>query len=228
MPRIYKLSRAGLRLLYKVRHHKGHGVHSPFVFNLINKVIEEKTPYYKYADIKYHLDNSGYTKYKITKYDHLSFKLANYFEAKNILEIGMDKGINTLHLTAPHSDISCTCVNSKSADTAIAKCILDQWQRNVKLIDESEMAVIAEQMDCIYINLNEYKKLTDDNITFLKSISSDNTFIIVKGIRTNKQSKLLWKKISEMEGRTAVLDLFNLGIVFFNKSLYRWSYQISF
>lgn len=228
MPRIYKLSRAGLRLLYKIRHHKGHGIHSPFVFNLINRVIEEKTPYYKYEDITHYIRNNSDIKYKITKNERLSFRLVNYFEAKNIMEIGSGKGINTLYLTAPYSDISCICVNSFRVDTRISQRLFNYWERDIKLIEEDRLTQISKKMDCIYINLNEYKKLPDSIIPFLKTICYDKTFIIVRGIRTNKRSKTLWKNISEMEGRTAMLDLFNIGIIFFDKSLYRWNYQISF
>ena len=40
-------------LLYRsIRYRKGFGVHSPFVFDLITKVIEEKCPYYSFQDIE--------------------------------------------------------------------------------------------------------------------------------------------------------------------------------
>lgn len=45
-----------LRMYWKhwllARHRRGHGVHSPLVFDLITKVIEETLPYYCYDDIE--------------------------------------------------------------------------------------------------------------------------------------------------------------------------------
>ena len=40
-------------LLYRgIRYRRGYGVHSPFVFNLITKVIEERCSYYSFYDIE--------------------------------------------------------------------------------------------------------------------------------------------------------------------------------
>ena len=40
-------------LLYRgIRYRKGYGVHSPFVFNLITKVIEERCSYYSFNEIE--------------------------------------------------------------------------------------------------------------------------------------------------------------------------------
>ncbi len=38
--------------LFQARHRHGHGVHSPFLFDLIVNVIEEKWPYYCYEEIE--------------------------------------------------------------------------------------------------------------------------------------------------------------------------------
>lgn len=38
--------------LNQSRHRKGHGVHSPFVFDLITNVVEENNPYYCYDNIE--------------------------------------------------------------------------------------------------------------------------------------------------------------------------------
>ena len=44
--------RKGILLYRGIRYRKGFGVHSPFVFNLITKVIEERCQYYSFYDIE--------------------------------------------------------------------------------------------------------------------------------------------------------------------------------
>lgn len=228
MPRIYKLSRTGLKLLYKVRHHRGHGIHSPFVFNLVTKVIEEKAPYHAYDDIKFALDSLTEKHFKLNKQNKLMFKLANHFEVKRVLEIGSGFGVNTLCLTAPSSSIECTCVEISEQKAALARKLHHNWPRKINLYTKEELPVLADKQDCILIDLNNYNHLPADINKYLMELSHEKTFIIVKGIRTNKRYQMLWRNILNIESRTAVLDLFNTGILFFDKQLYKWNYQISF
>lgn len=224
---MYKLSRTGIKLLYKIRHHRGHGIHSPFVFNLINKVIEEKSPYLIYEDIQCHLESTPALKYKITKYNKLSFRLVNYFGAKRILELGSGTGINTLYLTAYTSNTVCVCYETDDKKYVEAKERYKDWDRNIILHTES-FPVLEEKQDCVFINLNSSGCLPESLPEYLESISHEKTFIVVEGIRTNSRCKMLWKGIADIQARTAMLDLFNIGIIFFDKQLYRWNYQISF
>lgn len=228
MARIYKLSRAGLKLLYKIRYHRGHGIHSPFVFNLATKVIEEKTPYHAYGDIRFVLDSFTKKHFQLNKYNKLLFKLVNYFKAKHILEIGSGFGLNTLCLTAPSSDIECICVETSEKKYTIAQDLYDKWERNIQLHTNKELPVLTQKIDCILLDLNNFNSFNPSIVQYLINASHEKTFIIIKGIRTNKRCQALWKSILKIESRTVALDLFNIGILFFDTKLYRWNYKISF
>lgn len=41
-----------IKAIRRLRHRRGFGVHSPFAFSLITKVIEENFMYYSYAEIE--------------------------------------------------------------------------------------------------------------------------------------------------------------------------------
>ena len=114
-------------LLYRgLRYRKGFGVHSPFVFNLITKVIEEKASYYCLDDIELIRKQMLYREEMITcpkywrkgkaysltigqivkqlaiksKHGALLFRLTNYFHPKEILQIGASMGLSTLYLSS--------------------------------------------------------------------------------------------------------------------------------
>lgn len=229
MPRIYKLSRTGLKILYKIRHHRGHGIHSPFVFNLVTKVIEEKTPFHIYDDIEFILRATSLKQNQLDKTNKLLFRLINYFGSKHILEIGSGYGINTLCLTAPSKDIKCICVESSEKKCILATELYSKWQRDVTLhTTDNTLPYIYEKQDCIVIDLANYNNLPPNLNEYLLNLSYHKTFIIIKGIRTNRRHQMLWRSIRDMESRTVALDLFNIGIVFFDPKLYRWDYKISF
>ena len=110
-------------LLYRgIRYRKGYGVHSPFVFNLITKVIEEHCSYYSFYDIELIRKQLLFRDNIITypdrqqkgklrrrtvgeivereaikpKHGALLFRLANYFKSQNILQLGPSMGLSTL------------------------------------------------------------------------------------------------------------------------------------
>ncbi len=76
---------------------KGHGIHSPFAYEFITKVIYSGYAYYAYFDIKKLL-----AKQKIEPYNerlhHLSYRLIQYFKPDKTLEINPENNINSLYL----------------------------------------------------------------------------------------------------------------------------------
>lgn len=229
MPRIYKISRTGLKFIYKVRYHRGHGIHSPFVFNLVNRVIEEKLPYYAYSDIEDYVCLNKKSALKVDKTSRLLFRMVNYFGAKKILEIGAGEGINTLYLTASSSQIICHSLELHPSEYKKAKELYAEWNRTI-ILHSQELPVSSptEKQDCVYINLKKYKQLNDDDLNIITKLIHSKTFLVVEGIRTNRKYWALWNKVKGLNGRTVVLDLFNIGIIFFNPELYPWEYKISF
>ncbi|GAB6012963.1 O-methyltransferase [Viscerimonas tarda] len=227
MPRIYRISKPGIRIFYKIRHHHGHGIHSPFVYNLIVNVIEEKAPFYAYQEIKDYLSIHSKVKKRTSKSNLLSFRLANYFGSKNILEIGSGYGINTLCLTAPSSGSKCICVELSHTKTEISKELYKNWNRAIILYTD-KLPPITEKQDCICLDLRNYPANFEELKHYLFGNITDNSFIIIKGIRTNRGHQLLWKSLIEDNKVRVSLDLFHEGILFFDPKLYKRNYKLSF
>lgn len=107
---------------------KGHGIHSPFIFDLVNNVIDNTGIFYGFDDIekirKELLQNnniikindlgagskkfssekrkiSDIAKYSLKSAKQASFlmRIANHINAKNIIEIGTSLGITTIYLS---------------------------------------------------------------------------------------------------------------------------------
>lgn len=228
MSRLYRWPKKGVRVIYKIRHHRGHGVHSPFVYNLIRNVIEEKLPYYFYGDLEAYLDHFDGREWRLKKEYKLAFRLVNYFNAKRILEIGSGVGINTLCLASSSKQISCYAVEGNCMKFELASKLYADHEKNIVQLKNIKDIPQNEPFDCICINLNNYHPLTAYFMTELVNLCHDKSFIIVKGIRKSKKQNQLWKCLTANERRTAELDLFHMGILFFDKNLYRWKYQISF
>jgi predicted O-methyltransferase YrrM len=122
-----KLFAAGKYLKYRLGAGNAHDVHSPFVFDLLNNVISDHTPFYGFEVIeslrsKHLLDQKAINvndfgtgrvtrsekisdiarkALKSKKYSQLLFRLVNHFNCNNILELGTSLGITTLYLALP-------------------------------------------------------------------------------------------------------------------------------
>lgn len=227
MPKIFHLSKAGARLLYKVRHHKGHGIHSPFVFGFITKVIEEKTQYHAYEDVRNYLNLFPDLSFRENKTHRLLLKIVNYFNIKNILELGGGTGINTLYMTVTASDIKCLSVELSSVKYDKAQKLYNEWNRSV-VQSKEQFPSVNEKKDCIFVDLRNYKVPHNEMITYLLSLAHEDSVIIIDGIRTNRKLQALWKMLVQQNDVIVSLDLFHLGILFFDKKYYKRNYKLSF
>lgn len=227
MPKIFRLSKAGARLLYKVRHHRGHGIHSPFVFSFITKVIEEKTQYHAYEDVRNYVNRFPDFSFRENKTHRLLLKIVNYFKVKTILELGSGSGINTLYMTVTASDIECLSVELSPVKYEKAQQLYNEWHRNV-LQSKEQFPIINEKKDCIFVDLRNYKVPHNELVIYLLSLVHKDSIIIIDGIRTNRKLQTLWKMLVQQDEVIVSLDLFHLGILFFDKKYYKRNYKLSF
>src|SRR5205085_10137569 len=112
-------------LKYRFRASNAHGIHSPFVFDLLNNVIHDKSEFYGFELIEslrskllldHHrikvtdfgtgkkfreqsISSIAAKSVKSKKYAQLLFRLANKFKPETILELGTSLGISTLYLS---------------------------------------------------------------------------------------------------------------------------------
>lgn len=161
-----------IRYLLKAKHRKGYGVHSPFAFDLITNVFEEKNHYYSYSEIEkirqellanistidvvdFGTGTSGKRKIseitsrslKSEKYAQLMFRLANVLKPNIILELGTSFGITTAYLASANPNAVVYSLEGCPQTATIAKSVLDKCKlKNVTLcvgnIDETLSEVL--------------------------------------------------------------------------------------
>lgn len=148
--------RKSLLIYRSIRYRRGYGVHSPFVYNLITKVIEEKSAYYSFYDIELlrkqllfdetpvsypDRQNRGkrrsrtvadITRKEAIKPSHgaLLFRLVNYFKSRRILQVGTNIGLSTLYLTSYSHELRCVALESVPAFSPIAKRLFEKAAHN--------------------------------------------------------------------------------------------------
>lgn len=121
-----------LSYINRAGHCSGHGVHSPFAFNLITNVIECKHPYYVFPALEFLRKELLHDKSEIFVSDYgtgssgkrivsqiaarslkskkeaqLLFRLAHSSKPINIVELGTSLGLTTAYLASVDSRINC-------------------------------------------------------------------------------------------------------------------------
>lgn len=253
--------RKGILLYRGIRYRKGFGVHSPFVFNLITKVIEERCPYYSFNDIELLRKQLLQKEDKITypdrqqkgkvrcrtigqivereairaKHGALLFRLANYFKPKHILQLGPAMGLSTLYLTSYATGLKCIALENVPEFASIAQMAFDKAAHNpIDLRVGGYMDLLPaalkeiEQLDFVFFN-TLYEQQNNSRLfkECLKQVHNDTVFVF-EGIKASRKMREFWKEVCACPEVTVTIDLYSMGIVFFNKRLHKRDYIVYF
>ena len=210
------------RWLLRKKQAKGHGVHSPFAYNLITNVIYSPYSFYAFSDIYEIISRNDINpEDSITAFNHLSFRLVHYLQSGKILEINSGTGINTLFLTAPSSHIHCKCMEKDSEKRIVAERLYAQRELEVEFI--SSLSVCErERYDAIFINLEDG---CIPDIRILAELSYPGTFWAFHPIKKGR-AKQFWDEIVHNVTTRVTFDTQGTGIVFLRPDLHKEHYWV--
>lgn len=213
----------------RLKQSRGHGVHSPFAFELITQVFRSPHSFYAFSDIPERLRIHGEDPRVITSFNHLSFRLVHHFNARNILEVNPGAGINTLFLMAPSTQINCTWLEGKpggDSHRSILPLLPRQPHRVVAqptlsgemvpfdeylyVHGEGQHALMEGQFDAIFVNCSHAPLLS---INQLFRWGHERTFWVIHPI--NKEpGKQYWKQIVHDKRSNVAFEGIKMGTVF--------------
>lgn len=171
---------------------------------------------------------SGIAKYaaKSPKFGQILFRLANKFKPKNIIEIGTSLGISTMYLAAPNSNTKVYTIEGCPNIAKVAKVNFKKIGfNNISLINdtfEKALPNLLEQMsevEMVYIDGNHTKNATLSYFNQLLPKITSQTILIFDDIYWSSEMEDAWGQIKNHPKITVTIDLFELGIVFFNPEL---------
>ncbi|MDR1609945.1 MAG: hypothetical protein LBS08_00340 [Candidatus Symbiothrix sp.] len=225
---------AQIKLYRKLRYRKGFGVHSPFIYNLITKVIEEKTPYYVFDEIEQFRKGLSLRKETQHKnYGALLFRIVHFFKCRNVLQIRACTGVLSLYLSmASRKDCTCYALEENSGLLEAVKVFAEQQRlKNLRFMEGDyaenleKLKAFIPSFDLIFVNQSGNPEKTLESIELSKHFIGEKSILIIDGISKNKAMKALWEKIKNHSETRVAIDLFALGIVFFDKKLHKQHYK---
>lgn len=196
--------------LHRFRHRCGYGVHSPFAFNLITHVIYERTPYYKYEELEkmqkqQAREKDRHWRYESKKVKRLLFRLVNYVQPDTVVDAGT-LSASALYLRA----------GKEAADYTPASDLSDLFLEGGVPVD--------------FLYLHDYRRpqFVEEVFRLCTARTRSKSLFVIEGIRYTPQMHALWKRMQQDEQAGITFDLYDLGLIFFDKTKLKQDYIVNF
>ncbi len=242
--------RKARKYLWKIRKAKyarGFGIHSPFVYSLITKVLREKNLYYDYNKIEQLRDallNDSFllkdrdtrrivTKFKTSeRHGRFLFRLVNFFHPETLLEIGTGLGVDTLYMASPHADCRCVTLEEDQSLHLLSKMLFSRnctsnieamkgsWEETVK-----QAITTIEKLDFVCLNAGPQLPIREI-YNICRTKMHDQSIFLIRNIRTSIVLFELWEELKKEKNVVTSVDMYSMGILFYNPSLTNQQYNL--
>lgn len=231
---------------------KGHGIHSPFVFDFIEKVLQDGTPYPEYEPIevlrkKLEHDNrqipvtdfgagsatgsnpsrsvAAITRHaaKSRRLGRLLFRVVRHYRYHTQVELGTSLGFSAAYIASANPGASLVTLEGAPAVADIARDNLRQLAvDNAEVVTGNfDVALVPAlsrlgKIDFAFIDGNHRKEATLRYFRLLISNVQPPALLIFDDIHWSADMEDAWGDIKKHEAVMLTVDLFFLGLVFFN------------
>ena len=249
----FQLAKKYIKYYLTASNSKGHGIHSPFVFEFIKFVLNDKKKYTIYSTIekqrallladenaidvedfgagstiiktkKRVIRDIAASSLKPKKYSQLLFRIVQYYNKVNVLELGTSFGITTAYLA---SAVNRPFVTTMEGSNQIAEVA----QHNFNALNVKNVAIIngdfentlptflasAKIIDLAFLDGNHRKIPTLAYFEQILSNLNSESIVVFDDIHWSKEMEEAWAIVKQHEAVTLSIDLFFIGIVFFKK-----------
>lgn len=242
------------RLTSKTRH----GVHSPFVYELVDQCIYGKT-YREIAVVEKHFEQLKGSTETVKGIDHgrekqfvkktvgqmarhvsvrnfearLLHRLVFHHKPQHILELGTNIGKSAAYMAAANPDARLITVEGNAGLFAMAAKNFNALVLNNILCVHSEFSEYlrssdGERFDMAFIDGNHRFAPTLEYYHILKHRMREGGCIIFHDIYWSSGMRRAWREIRKDPDATVVIDLYFFGLVYFRKGQAREQFKIRF
>ncbi len=232
---------------------KGHGIHAPFVYDFVVQVLTHTATKPEYTQVEQLRNNLLSNNQTITvqdygagsvtqatstrtissiathaakpaKYAQLLYRIAKYYNAAHIVELGTSLGISTAYLALANTlGMVLTCEGSPAIAQAAKHNFEKLFLNNITVLQgEFEQSytkalTLMPSIDLLYIDGNHQYEPTVEYFTKALPHLHNNSIVILDDIHWSKPMLNAWHTIKQHSSVSESIDLFFIGILFFRK-----------
>ncbi|MBC6400928.1 MAG: hypothetical protein GDA51_12180 [Ekhidna sp.] len=241
---------------YLIRAKSLHGVHSPFVCQLITRCIKPaaKTKFdnieklrqdllgnhelIEVADFKNQtseirrISSIAMTSLSTRKSSSFLYHLANYLNAESGIETGTSLGINTLYLTKS-SLKSVTTIERSQIIASLARNNISAISKKARVVNGDIYKVLEEEIarsrpDFYFLDADHHSSAIAFCIDLILKHTPQSKCIVIHDIYRSKDMKEIWQQLIQDPRFTLTIDLFQTGLLFPNLEMPKQHFTLYF
>lgn len=216
----------------RYRSGKGFGVHSPFAFNYILKVLEEKCPYYAYTEIESKREKAAsMTERHVLTYGAAKriFRVVNHSNPEKILQIGSDCGVAAVAALSVSSRSEMWLCNT--GGDAAAYGILKEYSGRIKFYKSAEDCIgeYASSAGKPFVIVSSFNESEFEGVyNYLSYVAAKECTIVACNLSCDTLMASLWNKVTKSMTFGMIFTNGKLGIIVCDKKLPLSRYSLWF
>lgn len=168
------------------------------------------------------------------KYSEMLYRLCEFLDAKNIVELGTSLGINTLYLANGKNSIVTTFEGSPAICEIASNGFQQTGTDNIRLIEgniDTNLQAFVENshpIDVAFIDANHRYEPTLAYFNTMLAKIHDQSCFIFDDIHWSGEMEQAWLEICSHYRVSLSIDLYQMGLIFFNPDLRKQHYTLQF
>lgn len=169
------------------------------------------------------------------RYSRLLFRLVHYFKPQTILETGTSLGTGTLSLALGNSQAQVFTIEGDPASATLAEKLFRHYGlENISIfkglfsVKLPEILPAVEKTDFIFMDGHHDEEATIHYFDMILPYIHDKSILVLDDIHWSSGMERAWAIIRNHPRVTLTIDIFQMGLVFFDPGLSRQIFIIRF
>jgi len=201
-----------IKYLTEAQNWCGHGIHSPFAFDLAHNVMPEKMPYYAYARLQ---KIAGKQKNAERKRRELLFRILNNAAGKHLLVTGGSEA-DAMYLAAVSVSAVCIFISQNTKEDFFQ----EKGFQNIRVVKNlQEVFQYFPTLDFAFFGKTDEKEIAE----CLQHINKKTIFAFSDTYTKNAEN---WQFISGNSNTQLSIRTFRLALIYFNPDIQKGNYTL--
>lgn len=220
----------GSWLKYLVHCKSEYGIHSPFVYEFMRKVLNDRgsnrdyDTIYRIARLR---SKRKHINYNLRKQSRLLYRMVRYFEPDSVVSFGKVSALNTAAMALGHLQ---TKVYLEESDDFL-ELLNSMGVVNVNLIQPEEFdSEHFKRLNTgfVFFSRDSFEGETWDYLADCLNHKSSESVFVFEGIHHNRDMEDAWEEIKANEDVSVTFDLYCIGMVFFREGIEKQDFVLKY